>query len=72
MLLSAPDASELQHSVPVLADFPCALVPAEASQGARAFPALGWQMQQTRAVLQQLVLMPHWLQVSRVFATCCG
>ncbi|GAB4815178.1 hypothetical protein N2152v2_002224 [Parachlorella kessleri] len=61
MLLSAPDASDLQHNVPVLADFPCANVPAE-GQGAQAFPALGWQMQQTRAVLQQLVIMPQWLQ----------
>lgn len=68
MLLCAPDCGELQHSLPVLQDSPCAAVPLDPQHG-QAYPALGWQLPATKAALQQIAHMPQWLQVSRRSAT---
>ena len=62
LLLNTTDAQSLTHSLPSLADLPCAIMPL-GEDTATTYPALAWQLPAARAAIRQLLGAGGWLSM---------
>lgn len=59
LLLNTPDVQQLRHSLPALADLPCAAMQTPADDSI--YPALGWQMPAAKSAARRLLAAGGWL-----------